>query len=125
MGKPLLDVVLKPGDMLYFPRGIPLTSMAYLEHDIDQPVVVGYAHQAVSTEDKHSLHLTVSTYQLFDWAQYMQKVEELRLVMASANVLAHSWCQLPSRKPSPVMIPSVLACLSKALATWAWLMLSR
>eukprot|EP00045_Choanoeca_perplexa_P007661 m.70417 g.70417 ORF g.70417 m.70417 type:complete len:533 (-) comp14161_c0_seq4:32-1630(-) len=65
MGQPLLDVVLKPGDMLYFPRG--------------------YAHQAVSTEDKHSLHLTVSTYQLFDWAQYMQKLVPAALEEAIAS----------------------------------------
>ncbi|EGD79457.1 hypothetical protein PTSG_10023 [Salpingoeca rosetta] len=54
LGKPYLDVVLRPGDLLYFPRGV--------------------VHQAVSLPKSHSLHLTLSTYQLFDWAQYMQKL---------------------------------------------------
>ena len=39
----------------------------------------GVVHQAESTEDQHSLHLTLSTYQLFDWAQYMQKLVPLAL----------------------------------------------
>ena len=31
-------------------------------------------HQARSVDHVHSLHLTVSTYQLFDWTQYLEKV---------------------------------------------------
>ena len=34
----------------------------------------GMVHQAVSTADHHSLHLTISTYQLFDWGQLFSKV---------------------------------------------------
>eukprot|EP01006_Ploeotia_vitrea_P047000 TRINITY_DN67078_c4_g1_i3.p1 TRINITY_DN67078_c4_g1~~TRINITY_DN67078_c4_g1_i3.p1 ORF type:complete len:674 (-),score=332.69 TRINITY_DN67078_c4_g1_i3:17-2014(-) len=41
IGEPFLDVVLRPGDLLYFPRGT--------------------IHQAVSTPDEHSLHMTIST----------------------------------------------------------------
>jgi hypothetical protein len=41
IGKPVLEVELKPGDLLYFPRG--------------------YIHQAISG-DKFSTHITISTY---------------------------------------------------------------
>ena len=34
-------------------------------------------HQARSVDHIHSLHLTVSTYQLFDWTEYFQKVGEM------------------------------------------------
>lgn len=43
IGKPMLEVDLDEGDLLYFPRG--------------------FIHQARSSKDKHSLHVTVSTGQ--------------------------------------------------------------
>lgn len=43
IGKPMLEVDLEQGDLLYFPRG--------------------FIHQAVAAPDMHSLHLTVSTGQ--------------------------------------------------------------
>lgn len=43
IGKPVLEVDLDEGDLLYFPRG--------------------FIHQAQSCKDKHSLHVTVSTGQ--------------------------------------------------------------
>lgn len=43
IGDPILDVVLEPGDMLYFPRGI--------------------IHQANTVPGNYSLHITLSVYQ--------------------------------------------------------------
>eukprot|EP00049_Salpingoeca_infusionum_P011792 m.207633 g.207633 ORF g.207633 m.207633 type:complete len:640 (+) comp15028_c2_seq1:123-2042(+) len=65
LAQPILDVVLRPGDLLYFPRGI--------------------VHQAKSVPDKHSLHITASTYQLFDWTQYLEKLVPGALAIASAE----------------------------------------
>ena len=53
VGTPVLDVVLKAGDLLYLPRG--------------------WVHQAVTTPDeKHSLHLTVSAMYGWSWADFME-----------------------------------------------------
>lgn len=52
LGKPILDVKLEPGDMLYFPRG--------------------YIHQAVTVEGKHSLHLTTSVFQKTSYADLLE-----------------------------------------------------
>ncbi|CAO1408049.1 unnamed protein product [Diamesa serratosioi] len=53
IGQPVLDVVLEAGDMLYFPRG--------------------YIHQAVTdNEEKHSLHITMSTYQKNTFGDLME-----------------------------------------------------
>jgi lysine-specific demethylase/histidyl-hydroxylase NO66 len=49
--KPLLDVVLEAGDLLYFPRG--------------------YIHQASAFEDAHSIHITLSTRQNNSWFHYL------------------------------------------------------
>ena len=43
LGQPILDVILGPGDLLYFPRGT--------------------IHQAKAVEGEHSLHITISAYQ--------------------------------------------------------------
>ena len=49
----MIDTVLHAGDMLYFPRG--------------------WVHQANAT-DRHSLHITVSTYQDNSWGTFLEKV---------------------------------------------------
>lgn len=54
LGECILDTVLEPGDVLYFPRGI--------------------IHQAVTEEETHSLHITVSTYQKTSWADLFEKM---------------------------------------------------
>lgn len=51
IGEPFLDVVLRPGDLLYAPRGT--------------------IHQAVSLPGTPSLHLTLSTGQRNTWADYL------------------------------------------------------
>ena len=48
LGECMLDVVLKPGDLLYMPRGT--------------------VHQAASLPGSHSLHLTLSAFQQRTWA---------------------------------------------------------
>ncbi|KAH8279532.1 hypothetical protein KR044_011911, partial [Drosophila immigrans] len=48
LGPPTLDVVLEPGDILYFPRGT--------------------VHQAVTEQQQHSLHITLSVYQQQSYA---------------------------------------------------------
>ncbi|XP_053562022.1 ribosomal oxygenase 2 [Bombina bombina] len=53
IGAPTLDLILKPGDMLYFPRGT--------------------IHQArTPAGSSHSTHVTISTYQNNTWADYLQ-----------------------------------------------------
>uniref|UniRef100_A0A1E1XC42 Bifunctional lysine-specific demethylase and histidyl-hydroxylase n=1 Tax=Amblyomma aureolatum TaxID=187763 RepID=A0A1E1XC42_9ACAR len=54
VGKPILEAVLEPGDLLYFPRGI--------------------IHQAYTPEDVHSLHLTLSTCQRNTWGDLFEKM---------------------------------------------------
>lgn len=53
IGRPILDVVLSAGDMLYFPRG--------------------YIHQGVTLPDSHSLHITLSVYQKTAWVDLLEK----------------------------------------------------
>lgn len=52
IGKAILDVVMEPGDMLYFPRG--------------------FIHQAETVNGKHSLHITVSMYQKTSYADLLE-----------------------------------------------------
>lgn len=54
IGEPILDVVLEPGDLLYFPRGT--------------------IHQGKALEDTHSLHITVSCYQKNSWGDLLEKL---------------------------------------------------
>lgn len=59
IGEKIFDVVLEPGDLLYFPRG--------------------FIHQAQAVEDAHSLHITISTYQRHTWGDVMENVSVLCL----------------------------------------------
>ena len=54
-----MEVVLEPGDLLYFPRGT--------------------IHQASTLPDSHSLHITVSTFQKNSWADLLEKVSSQSL----------------------------------------------
>ncbi|TGZ55486.1 hypothetical protein CRM22_010396 [Opisthorchis felineus] len=62
IGEPILTATLKPGDVLYFPRG--------------------YIHQAETSEDAHSLHLTISTYQKHSWGDFLSKLLPIALQSA-------------------------------------------
>ncbi|XP_052104474.1 ribosomal oxygenase 1-like isoform X2 [Mytilus californianus] len=62
IGEPILDVVLEPGDLLYFPRGV--------------------IHQGKALEDTHSLHITVSCYQKNTWGDLLEKLMPRALQVA-------------------------------------------
>ncbi|KAJ8716829.1 hypothetical protein PYW07_003456 [Mythimna separata] len=67
IGKPILEVTLEAGDLLYFPRG--------------------YIHQAVTIDGEHSLHVTISMYQKHSWADLFEKLIPAAVQMAiSENV---------------------------------------
>ncbi|XP_075264800.1 ribosomal oxygenase 1-like, partial [Convolutriloba macropyga] len=51
--EPIIDCVLKAGDLLYFPRG--------------------YIHQGNALADEHSLHITVSMFQKHSYSHLMSK----------------------------------------------------
>merc|ERR1711860_407049 len=54
IGKPMMDMVLQPGDLLYMPRGT--------------------IHQGNCLEDAHSLHITVSCHQLNTYGDLLEKL---------------------------------------------------
>ncbi|XP_068198909.1 ribosomal oxygenase 1 isoform X2 [Antennarius striatus] len=54
IGKPIMEVLLEAGDLLYFPRG--------------------FIHQGECLPDTHSLHITISSYQKNSWGDLLQKV---------------------------------------------------
>jgi len=62
LGEPILDRVLEPGDALYFPRGT--------------------IHQAVTPDDTHSLHITLSVFQKSCWSDYLEKLIPMALQTA-------------------------------------------
>lgn len=54
IGAPALTVTLRPGDLLYFPRG--------------------WIHQAKTVCNKHSLHITLSAYQKTSYADLFEEL---------------------------------------------------
>ncbi|XP_026173767.1 ribosomal oxygenase 1 [Mastacembelus armatus] len=62
IGKPILEVVLEAGDLLYFPRG--------------------FIHQGNCLPDAYSLHITISSYQKNSWGDLLQKVVPAALEIA-------------------------------------------
>lgn len=56
VGKPILDAILEPGDLLYMPRG--------------------FIHQACAQDDLHSLHITISSTQRNTWGDLFEKVAD-------------------------------------------------
>ncbi|XP_017267249.1 ribosomal oxygenase 1 [Kryptolebias marmoratus] len=62
IGKPILDVVLEAGDLLYFPRG--------------------FIHQGNCLPSAHSLHITISSYQKNSWGDLLQKIVPAALEIA-------------------------------------------
>jgi bifunctional lysine-specific demethylase and histidyl-hydroxylase NO66 len=67
IGEPLLDTVLRPGDLLYLPRGT--------------------IHQAAALEDDHSLHLTVSSEQRRSWADFLEIAMHVRTHLSNCMTL--------------------------------------
>ncbi|XP_078043215.1 bifunctional lysine-specific demethylase and histidyl-hydroxylase NO66 isoform X2 [Augochlora pura] len=64
IGEPILDTVVKAGDLLYFPRGT--------------------IHQG-TTMDSHSLHITLSVYQKNSWTDFLEKLLPDALKTAAEN----------------------------------------
>jgi len=62
IGKPMMDVILEPGDLLYMPRGT--------------------IHQGNCLEEAHSLHLTVSCHQQNSYGNLLEKLLPLALKTA-------------------------------------------
>uniref|UniRef100_W5NFB5 Bifunctional lysine-specific demethylase and histidyl-hydroxylase n=1 Tax=Lepisosteus oculatus TaxID=7918 RepID=W5NFB5_LEPOC len=62
IGKPILEVVLEAGDLLYFPRG--------------------FIHQGDCLPSAHSLHITISSYQRSSWGDLMEKLLPAALQLA-------------------------------------------
>lgn len=69
LGEPILDLKLKAGDVMYFPRGT--------------------VHQAFANTDEESLHLTFSTYQSHTWYDLIERAvgKDNRGIM---NLLEHT-----------------------------------
>uniref|UniRef100_A0A1I8MGH8 Bifunctional lysine-specific demethylase and histidyl-hydroxylase n=1 Tax=Musca domestica TaxID=7370 RepID=A0A1I8MGH8_MUSDO len=65
IGKPILEEVLEPGDVLYFPRGT--------------------IHQACTEPGYHSLHITLSVYQKQSYADLFEKMLPLMIKKAIAE----------------------------------------
>jgi len=65
VGEPILDTVLYPGDLLYLPRGT--------------------IHQGNCLPEEHSLHITISCYQLNSWTDLLEKLLPAALAVASAD----------------------------------------
>ncbi|XP_011643431.1 ribosomal oxygenase 1 [Pogonomyrmex barbatus] len=65
IGEPILEELVKPGDLLYLPRGT--------------------IHQAKTLNDSHSLHLTISVYQKNSWCDFLEKLLPQALKKATEN----------------------------------------
>lgn len=65
IGRPILEVTLNPGDLLYFPRG--------------------FIHQAQTKEDAHSLHITLSVYQKQSYADFFEQLFPMMLSQSISN----------------------------------------
>lgn len=62
IGRPILEVVLEAGDLLYFPRG--------------------FIHQGDCLPDAHSMHITISSYQKNSWGDLLLKMMPAALEIA-------------------------------------------
>ena len=74
LGPPTAEIVLAPGDVLYFPRGT--------------------VHQAMAQDEAHSLHLTFSTYQRHTWRDLLEAAPlsaEGRAALASLAQQQDAW----------------------------------
>ncbi|EDX01220.1 bifunctional lysine-specific demethylase and histidyl-hydroxylase NO66 [Drosophila yakuba] len=68
LGEPILDEVLEAGDLLYFPRGT--------------------VHQAITEEEQHSLHITLSVYQQQAYVNLLEKLMPIVLKKAIKQSVA-------------------------------------
>ena len=63
VGTPVIEVDMEPGDMIYMPRGT--------------------IHQGNCLSEEHSLHITISAYQLNCWTDLLEKLLPAALTAAS------------------------------------------
>jgi len=63
LGAPILETDMEPGDLIYMPRGT--------------------IHQGNCLEEEHSLHITLSAYQLNSWTDLLEKLLPAALAVAS------------------------------------------
>eukprot|EP00088_Acartia_fossae_P053775 TRINITY_DN6138_c0_g1_i1.p1 TRINITY_DN6138_c0_g1~~TRINITY_DN6138_c0_g1_i1.p1 ORF type:complete len:508 (+),score=61.53 TRINITY_DN6138_c0_g1_i1:35-1558(+) len=63
VGEPIMELDLEPGDLLYLPRGT--------------------IHQGNCLESDHSLHITISAYQLNSWTDLLEKLLPAALEVAA------------------------------------------
>lgn len=68
IGEPVFKQILKPGDLLYFPRG--------------------WIHQARTVENHHSLHITISVYQKNSYADLLEVLTKQALKSAIESNVA-------------------------------------
>jgi len=110
VGEPILDVVLEAGDLLYFPRGT--------------------IHQGNAT-DEHSLHITVSCYQMNSWGDLLKKLLPTAIDLAvnenpefraglprdflNYMGVVHSEKELPSRQAFMNKVQSLLSTMAESL----------
>ncbi|XP_075939847.1 ribosomal oxygenase 1 [Anarhichas minor] len=111
IGKPILEVVLEAGDLLYFPRG--------------------FIHQGDCLPDAHSLHITISSYQKNSWGDLLQKVAPAALEIAMEedvefrqglplDYLTYMGVQNSDKDdPRRTKFFSRIECLMKKLATYS------
>lgn len=59
IGEPIFEVILEPGDLLYFPRGT--------------------IHQAKTTSDGPSTHISISTYHQHTWGDFLNHAVRLAI----------------------------------------------
>ena len=82
MGEPILDTVLYPGDLLYLPRGT--IHQVGLFKGIEKSES-NLKHQGNCLPEEHSLHITISCYQLNSWTDLLEKLLPAALASASAD----------------------------------------
>jgi lysine-specific demethylase/histidyl-hydroxylase NO66 len=74
--QPVFDVVLEPGDVLYMPRGWIHQACTLPEASLDGDGAATSSSTRTTTtktsEDGHSLHLTISTMQNWAWADLLE-----------------------------------------------------
>jgi lysine-specific demethylase/histidyl-hydroxylase NO66 len=75
IGKPVLDIVLKQGEMLYMPRGtVHQGDTTHVENTLEN-----------GTKKSHSLHVTFSAFQMHTWADLLKETFNYRVEFAAAN----------------------------------------
>ncbi|NP_001086856.1 ribosomal oxygenase 2 L homeolog [Xenopus laevis] len=99
IGSPTHDFVLKPGDLLYFPRGV--------------------IHQAQALPgSSHSTHVTISTYQNNSWSDYLQDLlPGILFDAAKANIDLRRG--IPRQQILSLDTPGVIQQISSLLNTVA------